>query len=131
MNPNPEHLLQTPAFQYLLRRTGENEPAGLHNCQLVRIGKGQPQIVQRCDDGAALGRARGKDAHDADLGGGIKPGDVITAVNGKPVKNVSQLLTAVASLKPGTPAPLTVLRGNGPVEIAVTPGKRERPKVQR
>ena len=63
--------------------------------------------------------------------GGIKPGDVITAVNGQPVKNVSQLLTAVASLKPGTPAPLTVLRGNGPVEIAVTPGKRERPKVQR
>ena len=63
--------------------------------------------------------------------GGIKPGDVITAVNGQPVKNVSQLLTAVASLKPGTPAPLSVLRGNGPVEIAVTPGKRERPKVQR
>ncbi|MEP6587463.1 MAG: trypsin-like peptidase domain-containing protein [Polaromonas sp.] len=63
--------------------------------------------------------------------GGIRPGDVITAVNGKPVGNVSQLLTAVAALKPGTPAPLTVLRGNGPVEIAVTPGKRQRPKAQR
>lgn len=63
--------------------------------------------------------------------GGIRPGDVITAVNGKPVSNVSQLLTAVAALKPGMPAPLTVLRGNGPVEIAVTPGKRERPKLQR
>lgn len=62
---------------------------------------------------------------------GIRPGDVITAVNSKPVSNVSQLLSAVANLKPGTPAPLTVLRGNGPVEIAVTPGKRERPKVQR
>ncbi|MEC5213822.1 serine protease DegQ [Polaromonas sp. CG_9.5] len=63
--------------------------------------------------------------------GGIKPGDVITAVNGQPVKNVSQLLTAVAALKPGTPAPLSVLRGSGAVEVAVTPGKRERPKVQR
>jgi Do/DeqQ family serine protease len=62
---------------------------------------------------------------------GIKPGDVVTAVSGKPVSNVSQLLTAVAALKPGKPAPLTVLRGDGPVEIAVTPGKRERPKVQR
>jgi Do/DeqQ family serine protease len=62
---------------------------------------------------------------------GIRPGDVITAVNSKPVSNVSQLLTAVAGLKPGTPAPLTVLRGNGPVEIAVTPGKRERSKTQR
>lgn len=63
--------------------------------------------------------------------GGIKPGDVITAVNGQPVRNVSQLLTAVAALKPGTPAPLTVLRGNGPVEVEITPGKRERPKIRR
>ena len=63
--------------------------------------------------------------------GGIRPGDVITAVNGKPVGNVSQLLTAVAALKPGTPAPLKVLRGDGPVEIAVTPGKRQRPAAPR
>ena len=63
--------------------------------------------------------------------GGIRPGDVITAVNGKPVGNVSQLLTAVAALKPGIPAPLKVLRGDGPVEIAVTPGKRQRPATQR
>ena len=60
--------------------------------------------------------------------GGIRPGDVIMAVDGRPVRNVSQLLTAVAALKPGTPAPLRVLRGEGPVDIAVTPGKRQRPK---
>ena len=62
--------------------------------------------------------------------GGIRPGDVILAVGGQPVSNVSQLLTAVAALKPGTPAPLKVLRGDGPVEIAVTPGKRQKTKVQ-
>jgi len=62
---------------------------------------------------------------------GIQPGDVITAVNGKSVSNVSQLLTAVAALKPGTPAPLTVLRQDRQTDIAVTPGKRQRPKVQR
>jgi len=62
---------------------------------------------------------------------GIQPGDVITAVNGKSVSNVSQLLTAVAALKPGTPAPLTVLRRDRQSDIAVTPGKRQRPKVQR
>ena len=62
--------------------------------------------------------------------GGIRPGDVILAVDGQPVSNVSQLLTAVAALKPGTPTPLKVLRGDGPVEIAVTPGKRQRTKVQ-
>jgi serine protease DegQ len=61
---------------------------------------------------------------------GIQPGDVITAVDGKGVRNVSQLLTAVAALKPGTPAPLTVLRKDKESEIAVTPGKRQRPKVQ-
>ena len=62
---------------------------------------------------------------------GIRPGDVITAVNGKTVGNVSQLLTAVAGLKPGTPAPLTVLREDGQTEIPVTPGKRQRPRIQR
>ena len=62
---------------------------------------------------------------------GIRPGDVITAVNGKPVSNVSQLLTAVAALKPGTPAPLTVLRKDSQSDIPVTPGKRQRPRTQR
>lgn len=62
---------------------------------------------------------------------GIRPGDVITVVDGKPVGNVSQLLTAVAALKPGISAPMTLLRGDGPVAIAITPGKRERPKTQR
>jgi len=61
---------------------------------------------------------------------GIRPGDVILAVDGQPVGNVSQLLTAVAALKPGTSAPLKVLRSDGTVEIAVTPGKRQRAKVQ-
>ena len=62
---------------------------------------------------------------------GVQPGDVITAVKGKAVGNVSQLLTAVAALKPGTPAPLTVIRGGSQSEIPVTPGQRQRPKVQR
>ena len=62
---------------------------------------------------------------------GLQPGDVITAVNGKGVTNVSQLLTAVAGLKPGTPAPLSVLRKGGISELSVTPGKRERPTAPR
>jgi serine protease DegQ len=60
---------------------------------------------------------------------GIKPGDVITAVNGKAIGNVTELLGAVAALKPGVAAPLTVLRQDGKTEIAVTPSKRERPKA--
>jgi serine protease DegQ len=60
---------------------------------------------------------------------GIQPGDVITAVNGKSVGNVTELLGAVSALKPGVPAPLTVLRKDSKTDIAVTPGKRQRPKI--
>jgi serine protease DegQ len=56
--------------------------------------------------------------------GGMRPGDVITEVAGKPVHNTSELLTAVAALKPGEKAPFTVKRGNGTVELQVSPGVR-------
>ena len=62
---------------------------------------------------------------------GIQTGDIITAVNGKTVANVTELLSAVASLKPGIAAPLTVLRKDAKSDIAVTPGVRQRPKVAR
>ena len=62
---------------------------------------------------------------------GIQPGDVIVAVDGKAVSTVSELLGAVAGLKPGTAAPLSVLRRDGKTEIAVTPSKRPRPKLTR
>ena len=62
---------------------------------------------------------------------GIKPGDVITAVNGKAVGNVTELLGAVAALKPGTAAPLSVQRGANSSDISVTPAKRQQPKAQK
>ena len=61
---------------------------------------------------------------------GIKPGDVITAVNVKAVGNVTELLGAVAALKPGVAAPLSVQRAGKTSDISVTPAKRQRPKVQ-
>ena len=61
---------------------------------------------------------------------GIKPGDVITAVNGKAVSNVTELLGAVAALKPGVAAPLSVQRAGKTSDVSVTPAKRQRPKVQ-
>ena len=60
---------------------------------------------------------------------GVKPGDVITAVNGKAVGNVTELLSAVAGLKPGTPAPLSVQRSGKTSDISVTPAKRQLPKA--
>ena len=62
---------------------------------------------------------------------GIQPGDVIVAVNGKAISTVAELLGAVAGLKPGTAAPVSVLRKDGKTELAVTPSKRPRPKLPR
>jgi S1-C subfamily serine protease len=62
---------------------------------------------------------------------GIRPGDVITAVAQKPVNNVAELLSSVASLKPGVSAPLKVIRGDNALEVAVTPSKRQRPALPR
>ena len=62
---------------------------------------------------------------------GVRPGDVILAVDGKPTNNVSQLLTAVAALKPGTAAPFSVQRGDARMEISVVPGTRPRLQQRR
>ena len=59
---------------------------------------------------------------------GIRPGDVITLVAGKPVSNVSELLSGVAALRPGTPARMSVLRRDEKLEIEVTPGTRPKPR---
>ena len=55
---------------------------------------------------------------------GVRPGDVVKAVAGKSVKNVSELLSAVAALKPGEPAKLAIERRDQRTELSVTPGKR-------
>ena len=59
---------------------------------------------------------------------GIRPGDVITQVAGKPVRNVAELLGSVAALKPDTAARFSLLRRDVSVELDVTPSKRPRPR---
>ena len=59
---------------------------------------------------------------------GMRPGDVILQVDGKAVSNVSQLLTAVAALKPGQAAAFDVQRADKRVELSINPGVRPRPQ---
>jgi serine protease DegQ len=59
---------------------------------------------------------------------GIRPGDVITSVAGKPVHNVSELLSSVAALKPGIPSKLKLQRQDRQLELDVTPGLRPKPR---
>ena len=62
---------------------------------------------------------------------GLRPGDVITQVAGRPVSTVWQLLGAVAALKPGEPAKVTIARGDRRSDLTVVPGKRPSPKLPR
>ena len=60
---------------------------------------------------------------------GIRPGDVIVSIAERPVPDVAQLLSLVASLKPGTVARFVVERKDKKLELDVTPGVRPKPKV--
>ncbi|MCC7081345.1 MAG: trypsin-like peptidase domain-containing protein [Burkholderiales bacterium] len=58
---------------------------------------------------------------------GIRPGDLLTAIEGKPVTDTTSLLNTVAALKPGSHAALTLLRERSKIEVRVTVGRRPLP----
>jgi serine protease DegQ len=62
---------------------------------------------------------------------GIKPGDALISVGSVPVTNVSELLTAVAALKPGEPARIKLMRGDREIELPITPAHRPKPHARR
>ena len=55
---------------------------------------------------------------------GVRPGDVLLGVDGKTVENVDQLLAAIAALKPGVTASLSIERGGSPLSVSVNPAQR-------
>jgi serine protease Do len=54
---------------------------------------------------------------------GLQPGDIILAVNGKPVQSITQLQFAIMKTPPGKKVKLTILRNDKKMEITVTVGK--------
>jgi serine protease DegQ len=62
--------------------------------------------------------------------GGAKPGDVLIAVNGKPITDVRSLLNQIAQINPGNDAKLTILRKGKEMELIAQTGKRPKPKQQ-
>ena len=55
---------------------------------------------------------------------GLKPGDVVLAVNGTRVDTAQSLIKAVAATAPGNAVTLTVRRGGQNVQVPVTVGRR-------
>jgi len=58
---------------------------------------------------------------------GMRPGDIIVAVNGKPISDTGALINETAALAPGTRGTFDVLRNGKPLPIPVEVGRRPPP----
>ncbi len=98
----------------------------------VEVQEISPEIAEsfglKSTQGAIIaGVMRGSPADKA----GIKPGDVLLAVEGKPVKDAQVMLDLIASLIPGQTAKFKVRREGKELDLAGTIGKRPAPSRDR
>ena len=63
--------------------------------------------------------------------GGVKPGDVLIGIEGKPVTDPQNMLTLVAGLQPGTNVKLKLRRAQEELELNVVVGKRPKPQPEK
>jgi serine protease DegQ len=61
---------------------------------------------------------------------GMKPGDVLTQVNGQAVNDVAALLNRIAQTNPGDEAKVTLLRKGKELSIRIQVGKRPKSKAK-
>jgi serine protease DegQ len=61
---------------------------------------------------------------------GMKPGDVLTQVNGQAVNDVAALLNSIAQTNPGDEAKVTLLRKGKELSIRIQVGKRPKSKAK-
>ena len=80
--------------------------------------------LQRSTGAIIAGVVRGGPADKA----GIKPGDILLNVDGKPVGDTTEMLNLIAQLPPGEKAKMTVLRKSREAALDVVVGKRPIPK---
>jgi serine protease DegQ len=57
---------------------------------------------------------------------GVRPGDILVSVDGKRIKNTSEMLNLIAQLQPGARTSLSLVRKNRQATVQVTVGKRPR-----
>ncbi len=61
---------------------------------------------------------------------GIRPGDILISIAGKPISNMAEMFNLIAQLQPGTQSDMIVLRDNNEVKVNVGIGKRPLKKRQ-
>jgi Do/DeqQ family serine protease len=81
--------------------------------QSMELGSVQGALVSQVVDGSAAEKA------------GIKAGDVITAVNGKPVKDASALRNTIGLLRIGDRVDVALLRDGKPRRVTAVIGERD------
>jgi S1-C subfamily serine protease len=59
---------------------------------------------------------------------GVKPGDVLTEVQGKPVADPAGMLNLIAALEPGQAAKVKLKRHGLDVDATITVGRRPKPQ---
>jgi serine protease DegQ len=101
--------------------------------QVVRgwIGIESQDITPELADSFGLARQSGAIIAGVVRGGpadraGIRPGDILLTVQGKPVANTNDMLGLIAQLVPGKTAQMTVIRKNRQSTLDVKVGKRPR-----
>jgi serine protease DegQ len=62
--------------------------------------------------------------------GGVKPGDILVEVQGKPVSDPAGMLNLIAALAPGQAAKLKLKRQGRDVETSITVGRRPKPQAR-
>src|SRR5712692_3204633 len=97
----------------------------------VEVQEITPPIAESFKLGAARGALiagvlRGGPADKA----GVKPGDVLLEVEGKPVADPTTMLNLIAALAPGRPAKLKLKRQDKELEATITVGRRPKPQAR-
>ena len=61
---------------------------------------------------------------------GVKPGDVLVAIDGKPIVDPQSVLSAVTGIAPGSAAKVKLKRKGQDMELSVTIGRRPKPQAR-
>ncbi|MFM7295066.1 MAG: trypsin-like peptidase domain-containing protein [Burkholderiales bacterium] len=100
------------------------------------IGISPQDVTAELADSLKLSVARGSVVSSVNRGspadkGGLKTGDVIVSIDGKPIQDSVAAMAAIAALKPGTSVAFGVIRNQKETTLNIEIGKRPRPQRTR
>ena len=88
------------------------EPMNDDLADSLGLPRNRGEIIQNVQDDSAASRA------------GLRPGDIVTSINGRDVTSEQTVSFLVANLSPGTSIPITVLREGNELRLNATLGRR-------